>query len=291
MKREFTSVTAAALLGQLLFLGGCAKKEEAEAKPVVEVRTAQAVVEDVEQTITGPATVFAAAQAGVAARSAAPIKRLLVKKGDTVQAGKVDVKLKVLSRQGGREIGFDLNSAVAGVAARVGSNSLSQAGVTLTARGQATQFKQVAVSDYALNVTLQNQPALSVAGSANYDAGTGDADAQVKLQVAVARCLQAFPQSGISFSSGDVTLNARVTQKQKTQTVTGDLTLANLSGRSGQTVFQNFGTQIKLDVANSPEQIQINQIAGSFSQNGNSGGSLDVSGTYKPVQKSADLSV
>ena len=94
MKREFTSVTAAALLGQLLFLGGCAKKEEAEAKPVVEVKTAQAVIEDVEQTITGPATVFAAAQAGVAARSAAPIKRLLVKKGDTVQAGQALAELE-----------------------------------------------------------------------------------------------------------------------------------------------------------------------------------------------------
>ncbi len=94
MKREFTTMTAAALLGQLLFSGGCARKEEAEAKPVVEVQTARAVIEDVEQTITGPATVFAAAQAGVAARSAAPIKRLLVKKGDTVQAGQALAELE-----------------------------------------------------------------------------------------------------------------------------------------------------------------------------------------------------
>jgi hypothetical protein len=211
--------------------------------------------------------------------------------GDTVQAGKVDVKLKVLSRQGGREIGFDLNSAVAGLGARAGSNSLSQAGITLTARGRATQFKQVAVSDYALNVTLQNQPALSVAGSASYDTGTGDADAQVKLQVAVARCLQAFPQPGVSFSSGDVTLNAQVTQKQKTQAVTGDLTLANLSGQSGKTVFQNFGTQIKLDVANSPAQIQVKQMTGSFSQNGRVGGGFDITATYQPAQQSAQAEV
>jgi len=94
MKRIFPTVTAAALLGQLLFLGGCAKKDEGEAKPVIEVKTAQAAIEDVEESISGPATLFAGQQAGVAARFAAPIKRLLVKKGDTVQAGQALAELE-----------------------------------------------------------------------------------------------------------------------------------------------------------------------------------------------------
>ena len=82
MKRFFLPVLAAAIM-----LGGCSKKEEAEPKPEVEVKLAPATVEDVEQSITGPATVFPIAQAGVAARNAAPIRRLLVKKGDNVSAG------------------------------------------------------------------------------------------------------------------------------------------------------------------------------------------------------------
>ncbi len=110
MKRESPIVIAAALLGQLLFLGGCAKKEEAEAKPVVEVKTAQAVVEDVEVSITGPATLFPVQQAGVAARAAAPIKRLLVKKGDSVQAGQELVELEA------RDLAAAQAEAQAGVA-------------------------------------------------------------------------------------------------------------------------------------------------------------------------------
>lgn len=84
MKRFLLPVLAAAVL-----LGGCSKKEEAEPKPEVEVRLAPATVEEVEQSITGPATVFPVSQAGVAARNAAPIRQLLVKKGDSVSAGQV----------------------------------------------------------------------------------------------------------------------------------------------------------------------------------------------------------
>jgi HlyD family secretion protein len=84
MKLILLPVLAAALM-----LGGCSKKEEAEPKPEVEVRLAPATVEDVEQSITGPATVFPVAQAGVAARNSSPIRQLLVKKGDNVAAGQV----------------------------------------------------------------------------------------------------------------------------------------------------------------------------------------------------------
>ena len=147
--------------------------------------------------------------------------------GDIATTGNVGLKLKVSSHQGGKQIGFDLNTDVANLTARLGSNQISQAEITLAAHGQAAEFKQITLSDYRLQVALQNQPALTVSGSGNYDLATGDADAQVKLPATLARLLAALPQPGMSISSGDVELNARVTQKQKTQTVTGDLSLAN----------------------------------------------------------------
>jgi hypothetical protein len=211
--------------------------------------------------------------------------------GNVATAGNVGVKLKVSSHQGGKQIGFDLNTDVANLAARIGSNQISQVEITLEAHGQATEFKQITLSNYQFQVALQKQPALTVSGSGNYDLATGDADAQIKLSVEPARLLQALPQPGMSISSGDVELNARVAQKQKSQTIAGDLTLTNFNGQFGSSGFSGCSSRLKLDVANSPEQIQINQIAGSFSQNGNSGGSFDVSGTYKLAQKSADLSV
>ena len=82
MTRHLTLILCA-----LLVLSGCSKKEEAEPKAVAEVKTDQAVVEDVEETISGPAALFPLQQSGAAARTAAPISQLLVKKGDTVKAG------------------------------------------------------------------------------------------------------------------------------------------------------------------------------------------------------------
>jgi RND family efflux transporter MFP subunit len=104
MKHLLPLVLAAAIM-----LGGCSKKEEAEPKPEVEVRLATVTVEDVEQSITGPATVFPVAQAGVAARNSAPIRQLLVKKGDNVAAGQV---LAVLES---RDIAAAKNEATANV--------------------------------------------------------------------------------------------------------------------------------------------------------------------------------
>lgn len=97
------------VLAVAVVLGGCSKKEEAEPKPEVEVKLAPATVEDVEQSISGPATVFPVEQAGVAARNSAPIRRLLVKKGDNVSAGQL---LAVLES---REVTAAKNEAAANV--------------------------------------------------------------------------------------------------------------------------------------------------------------------------------
>ncbi len=207
--------------------------------------------------------------------------------GNTATAGKVGLKLKVSSHQGGKQIGFDLNTDVANLAARLGSNQISNVEITLDAHGQAAELKQIALSDYKVQIALLNQPALTASGSGNYDLATSDADAQVNLSATLARLLQALPQPGMNIASGDVELNVRVTQKQKAQTLAGSLSLTNFNGQIGKNEFLGYSTQLKLDVANSPEQIQINQVAGSFSQNGNSGGEFNFSGTYQPAQKSA----
>ena len=211
--------------------------------------------------------------------------------GDLAAEGKAAVKLKVSSQQGGKKIAFDLNADVQGLAVQFGSNRISQAEITVAAHGQAAEFKQITLSDYQVQLGWQNQSALTVSGSGDYDLASGEANAQVKLQAALAQLLKAMPQPGMSVSFGDVELNARVALKQKLPTLTGDLTLANFNGQIGRNEFLGYSSRFKLDVAGSPEQIQINRIAGDFSQNGNSGGGFDVSGIYRLAQKSARVNL
>lgn len=80
------------LISVLAFLG-CSQHEDAPPKPVVAVKVAQAELADVKITVSGPAFLFGREQANLSARITAPIKRLLVRKGDRVTAGQVLAEL------------------------------------------------------------------------------------------------------------------------------------------------------------------------------------------------------
>ncbi len=77
----------------LLALAGCGSPEEAPPKPVVAVVVAQAEIADVKSTVHAPAFVFAREQANLGSRVTAPIRRLLVRKGDSVVAGQLLAEL------------------------------------------------------------------------------------------------------------------------------------------------------------------------------------------------------
>jgi RND family efflux transporter MFP subunit len=79
--------SAAALLS-LALLGACSPAHvEPEAKPLVTVTVADAEVADVQTSVRAPALVHARQQASIASRITAPIRELLVGKGDRVTAG------------------------------------------------------------------------------------------------------------------------------------------------------------------------------------------------------------
>jgi uncharacterized protein involved in outer membrane biogenesis len=209
--------------------------------------------------------------------------------GAAAAAGKVDLTLKLSSPQGGRQLTFDLDSRIDNFAARIGGHPMVQATVSLHARGQAVNFKQFNLSEYRLLVLRQNQALVTATGSGTYDRAGGNADMQVALQALPAALCQALPQSGMSFSGGTVELKGRVTQKQNTQTITGKLVLANLTGQAGQNQFRDFGSTMDLDVSKTPEQIQINKISGKLTQGGNAGGTFEIAGKYNTAHESAQL--
>ena len=86
-------------------------------------------------------------------------------------------------------------------------------------------------------------------------------------------------------------MKGQVTQKSNTQTVAGNLVLANLTGQAGKNQFQDFGSAMDLDVSKTAERVKINKLAGKLTSGGKAGGAFDLAGTCNLASKSAQLTV
>ncbi|HUA68895.1 MAG TPA: AsmA family protein, partial [Candidatus Saccharimonadales bacterium] len=209
--------------------------------------------------------------------------------GNTVSAGDVNVQMKLSSEQAGKQLGFDVYSQIADLTARLGSNQTFQATIDLQAQGQVSDFKQFNLSEYRLQVIRQNQSLITVSGSATYNLPTAAADAQVALETSLPGLADALPQPDAKISSGTIKLKGQVTQKNNTQTVAGQITLADFTGRYGKNSFQHFGSTMDVDISRTPEQIQIKKLDGNLTQDGNAGGIFALTGSFESSNKAAQL--
>lgn len=104
--------------------------------------------------------------------------------GDAVSAGRLSVRVNLLSEQGGKQLKLGVTSQIADLAAKLGEKPLTQAALTLKLNGQVNDFKKVSLSDYRLDLTQQGQPALTVSGSAGYDGAAFNLQTQVEAVMA-----------------------------------------------------------------------------------------------------------
>ena len=209
--------------------------------------------------------------------------------GEKAPTGDVTLQAQLLSQQNGQHLKFDVNSQIANFTASLGSNRTVQAAVNLLVRGEAVDFKRFNLNEYRLQISRQNQRAVAISGSGDYDLPNATADAQVELQTSLPALSQVLSQPEVNISSGTVELKGHVAQKQNAQTVTGDFALADLTGQIGKNAFQNFGSTLTLDLGKTPEQVQIHKVAGKLTRDGNAGGAFVLAGTYDLADKSAQL--
>jgi uncharacterized protein involved in outer membrane biogenesis len=205
-------------------------------------------------------------------------------------AGNLGLKLRVASQRGGRVLAFDVDSQIQNCAVPIGDNQTIRAGVSLSARGQATDFKQFELAEYRVQVARQNQSLALATGSGTYAAPARSLDLQLGLQVSFVALGQALP-ANTSFTSGTAELKGRVTGKQNTRTVAGKLVFSNLNGQSGQSRFRNFSGGVSFDLSQMGDQVQISKLNGQLIGNGSAGGHFEIAGKYNTARRSAQLTV
>jgi len=206
---------------------------------------------------------------------------------DLAPQGVVNARVKLVSQQGGKQLGFDLDSKVEDFTARLGSNQVNGIGLNAVAKGSATDLKQFKLENCRLELAQQGQPALTVSGSGTFNSATQDADLQIALNAALTRLLSLLPQPDVSINTGTLDFKGRVTGKDKSQTVTGQLVLADFTGQFGQNKFASFGLGMDLDVGMKGEQIEIRKAAGRVQEGQKAGGQFDITGKLESLHPPA----
>ena len=206
-------------------------------------------------------------------------------------AGSVNLKAKLLSQQGGKQLTFDLDGNVQKLAAKMGAQTIQDADVKITARGIGTDLKQFKLDDYRLEVAQQGQSALTISGSGTLDRVTQDADFQVLMQAGIVRLLAMFPQPDAKLTGGTVELKGRLTSKKASQSVTGKFALAGLKGSYGNYRFADFGSTMDLDVGMKDKQVEIRKASGELHEGATAGGKFDLSGSVNQTTKAGQLAL
>ena len=176
---------------------------------------------------------------------------------DAAPAGVVSAKIKLLSQQDGKQLAFDLDTQVADLSARFGSNAISHADVRVQAKGRCVDFNQFNLESYRLELAQSGQTALAVSGSGTFDRATQDADLQVAVQSALVKLLAIFPQSAAKLASGSLDFKGRVTSKVQSQSINGELVLVNLAGSA--TPATVLAAKLNLDASVSKQVADLRQ--------------------------------
>jgi uncharacterized protein involved in outer membrane biogenesis len=233
-----------------------------------------------------PGTTNADVQA-TAQLALAPLLEAVPQPGVNVSSGTVELKTHATQKQKTQAVTGSL--ALADFTGRIGTNQVRSLGTSLDFDlGMASQ--QVQIRKLVGKLTQGGNAAGSFDVSGTYDSGTTNADVQATVQLVLAALVQAVPRPDLSISSGTVDLKTHVTQKQKTQAVTGSIAVANFSGRFGTNELRSLGTAVDFDVGMTAQQAQVRKLTGKLTQGANVGGSFDVTGTYDFEKTNANLS-
>lgn len=208
---------------------------------------------------------------------------------DLAPNGLVNTTFKLTSQQSGKLLAFDLDSNVENFSAVIGTNAIQPVTISVSAKGQANDMKKFDVSNYQLKLAQQNNALLTVAGSANYDKETEVANAQMTLESQLARLLEFLGRPELKASGGTLIVKSQVAQKQKTQTVTANVALNDLSGKLQEYTFDRFGLTTDLDLEKQEDLLRIRKATGGLRQAGKPGGTFDASGSFDTAKKSGQI--
>lgn len=202
-----------------------------------------------------------------------------------VTSGTATITLTVSSQNADKQLALDLNTHIADFGGKFGSNQIANADIQLTAKGEVADLKRISFSEYQLKLAQQNQLCVTLAGSGTVDSTTKAADLKATLDANLPQLLQTISVPGVNITSGDVKFDGHIVQNGNAQSVTGQLTLASLSGNLDKTKLDRLTAQVNADIAMNGADVNIKKLNGAVTQADQPAGNFDVSGNWNLSNK------
>jgi hypothetical protein len=214
-------------------------------------------------------------------------------------AGVADGTIKLVSQAGGKNLTFNVDTHVNNLTVTVSSNQITDAAVVFQAVGKATDLKQVELTSLKISLARQNEPIVTVDGSGIYNKETSGADLQVTVQAFLAQAIKLAKVSDAKITAGSAELKGHIVQSLSRQgsatntavSITGALTLKDLTGSVGKTEFRGFGTVADVDIGKNGSELQLRKVNGKISEGNNAGGSFDLTGNYNTDSKTGKIAM
>jgi uncharacterized protein involved in outer membrane biogenesis len=211
--------------------------------------------------------------------------------GDAVSEGTVNLTGVARSQKSGKELSFNLEPVLDGLAVKVGSNEVRQLRVALWARGTAKDLKQVTLADYGAKLAQQGQWLLESAGSGTYDLKTADMDLQFRMDLALPRAAQLAPMPDLAIAAGVAQAKARLVGNQQSQNLKGALSLTDLTGRYGQYQLNAFNLTSDLELGLKDQLVRLHKVSGALRQATNAAGAFDLTGEFDMGKQTGQLAM
>ena len=186
--------------------------------------------------------------------------------GNLSPVGRLDTTLRVVSRQGGKQLTLDLNSGLSGFGAQLGTNQISGVGIRVGANAVIQEFKQITLNSYKLEVAKDGNAAMTASGSGTLNSQTKAG--QIALQVLDVNQYLLAPFLAPALNGkqlASVSINANVTSAfgaSNSVAVLGRLEITNLVVRAANQVSTSapLSAQFKVDLGMQQQRLDLRQL-------------------------------
>jgi len=214
--------------------------------------------------------------------------------GKVAPAGKINVNLSASADNGGQQILADLHTSIAGLKVLAGTNAYENLGGDFKTQISLLNMTNFSISSYALTLTSKKDDLVRAQGRGTINLASQAMQLETTTEAFLTPAITLLHLPDMKLQSGSVkaaiNVNQAIVNKTTNMTVTGTITLADLSGKLSTLQLNKLQTvtDLNLELINS-QDLKISKLTTAIQHAGKPAGNLDATGTYSLAKSSGKI--